>query len=290
MSTSSIAYEHLLPQITFGESIPKIIHQTFKTKDLPEDLLEARLHIQKLNPEWEMKLYDDKDIEQYVRTYYGEKVWDYFLRISPEYGAARADLFRYLVMYREGGVYLDIKSSLTRPLDEVILPTDRILLAHWDNEEGEFHHRWGLYKELRSIPKGEILQWFIIATAGHPFLRQVILSVLYNIDHYNPFMTGVGLYGVLRTTGPIAYTLSISELLPQNPTLYRLSSNYKEWGLVYTIYEGKEKWDQHKKILGNNYNVKTAPVIRVSRTTALLFKPYLFIKEKIKTLYIALRR
>ena len=31
-------------------------------------------------------------------------------RINPQYGAARADLFRYALLYTRGGIYLDIKS------------------------------------------------------------------------------------------------------------------------------------------------------------------------------------
>ena len=35
-----------------------------------------------------------------------------------------ADVFRYLAVYREGGVYLDVKSTVTCPLDEVLSPDD----------------------------------------------------------------------------------------------------------------------------------------------------------------------
>ncbi len=39
---------------------------------------------------------------------------------QPRYGVVLADIFRYLVIYNEGGVYLDIKSTVNRPLDEII--------------------------------------------------------------------------------------------------------------------------------------------------------------------------
>ena len=63
---------------------------------------------------------DDADINEYIGRAYGERLLGEFNRISPSYGATRADFFRYLLLYREGGVYLDIKSSMERPLDEVL--------------------------------------------------------------------------------------------------------------------------------------------------------------------------
>ena len=50
----------------------------------------------------------------YIRREYGESILSCYLRIDPVYGAARADLFRYLLLYRTGGVYLDIKSAARR--------------------------------------------------------------------------------------------------------------------------------------------------------------------------------
>ena len=48
---------------------------------------------------------------------------------------------------------------------------------------------------------------------GHPFLKAVIESVLTNIDSYRPWLDGTGKIGVLRVSGPIAYTLAIHPLL-----------------------------------------------------------------------------
>ena len=36
------------------------------------------------------------------------------------HGAHKADLFRYAVLYVHGGVYMDIKIKLVRPLEEVV--------------------------------------------------------------------------------------------------------------------------------------------------------------------------
>lgn len=77
-----------------------------------------------MNPGWEHRLYDDADIEAFIRESYGDEILAYYHRIDRRYGAARADLFRYLLLYRLGGVYLDIKSTTVRPLDEVLRPDE----------------------------------------------------------------------------------------------------------------------------------------------------------------------
>ncbi len=111
---------HDLPKTEMGKSIPKIIHQTFKTRNLPPELQENVDKLKAKNPGWEYRFYDDSDIIKFISTFYGYEILTYFERINPKYGAARADLFRYLLMYIYGGVYLDIKSTFTRPIDEVL--------------------------------------------------------------------------------------------------------------------------------------------------------------------------
>ncbi len=166
--------------------IPKNIHQTFYTKVLPSEIEKNVVNIRTLNPGWEYRLYDDDDIVEFIKNNYEPFVLGYYNRINPEYGAARADLFRYLLMHKYGGVYLDIKSAPTKPLDTVLMPDDRYLLSHWRNGKGERFEGAGLHPELHNIPGGEFQQWHIVAAPGHPFLKAVIKKVLRNIDRVQP--------------------------------------------------------------------------------------------------------
>ena len=107
-------------------------------------------------------------------------------------------MFRYLLLYKVGGVYLDIKSTATRPLDAVLLPQDQFLLSEWNNDN-DGYDVWGKHYELRGFGGREFQQWYIAASPGHPFLRSVIDNVLANIDTYIPGLHGTGKPGVLRT-------------------------------------------------------------------------------------------
>ena len=72
------------------------------------------------NPGWEHRLYDDERAERLIRDVYGDEMLAIYHKISPDYLAARVDLLCNLIIYDAGGVYLDIKSTFERPLDEIV--------------------------------------------------------------------------------------------------------------------------------------------------------------------------
>ncbi|HEY0028224.1 MAG TPA: glycosyltransferase [Allosphingosinicella sp.] len=253
MSNSDI----VLPRVEEGAAIPRIIHQTFPTKDLPPALLANADRLRSDNPGWDYRLYDDLDIEALILAHYGSAMLAEYRRIDPSYGAARADLFRYLLMYAVGGVYLDIKSSSHQPLDRLREVGARFLLARWDNRAGGRHPNWGLHPELEPFGAGEFQQWHIVCAPGHPFLRAVLERVLHNMAAYRPWVNGVGRDGVIRLTGPIAYTLSIAPLVERHDC--KLFADESDMGLDYSVVPGTS----HKQLFRKHYVNNTASVVRM---------------------------
>lgn len=230
------------PELALGRSIPRIIHQTFRSGPLKPEIQANIAEMKALNPGWDYRFYDDDDVRRYISSSYGPEFLDYFEALHPRYGAARADLFRYLLLYKEGGVYLDIKSRLSRPLNDVLQPTDSFLISQWKNG-------WqGSEKELRHVPGGEYQQWFIIAAPGHPYLKAVIDAVLSNIASYNPLRHSVGKSAVLRVTGPIAYTRVIAAIKDRHP--HRMADSEADLGIHYSIYPKQE----HQAALESHYS------------------------------------
>jgi hypothetical protein len=242
------------PFVALGSKIPRIIHQTFAS-EIPDTLQDAVAGLTSRNPLWEHRLYNNKDVDLFILNNYGKQYQKIYRMISPEYGAARADFFRYLLMYKVGGVYLDLKSSFDRPIDEVISRDESYVLAKWRNEKGEVHEGWGLHDELRKFPRGEFQQWHIIATAGHPFLRAVIDSVVRNIINYDFSKCGAGWSGVLNTTGPIAYTKAIAPLVSDYPCT--IIDNESIMSLTYSVLPKSS----HINLDKNHYIRRTTPVV-----------------------------
>lgn len=194
--------------------IPKTVHQTYKTEKLPSEVNHINCSLKQDNLDWNFVLWTDKHMHDFIYEYYGWDILKLYLRINPRYGAARADLWRYLCIYQLGGVYLDIKSTASAPLSHIIKEDDQYVLCQWDHQfEDERFHRSGMWPELSHIPGGEFQQWHIISTAGHPFLERVINDVINNIQAYDERFDGYGKKATLRVTGPIAYTLAINRII-----------------------------------------------------------------------------
>ena len=257
-----VDYEKLVPKFPFVKGIPQKIVQTCKELGaLPAELKNNIETIRNLHPGWSYLLFDDSAVEEYIKTNYGQDIWSYYNRISPRYGAAKADIFRYLFLYREGGVYLDIKSSVTRSLDEHLLPDDSFLLSFWDNLPGQKHEGTGHYSpSFKDYPRGEIPQWCIISSKGNPLLRKVIIRILWNMDEYNPYVNGVGWTGVVYTTGPVPFSLTIYENMDDD--LVRQVDFFNDFGIVYSIYEEQHgSIPYHASRIKSDYRKEAVPVI-----------------------------
>ncbi len=237
-------------------TIPKLIHQTVASKDGLHPAYIANIAaLRERNPGWEHRLYDDRDIEAFIAGNYDPSVLAAYRRLNPVFGAARADLFRYLLLYKQGGVYLDIKSTVTTPLDEILKPNDAYLLSHWRDP------RWGRYPELG--PDGEFQQWHIVAEPSHPFLAAVIKRVQDNIASYFPARDGSGRIALFRLTGPIAYTQAIEPIRARQP--YRLVEA-EELGFVYTIFGSDDAPGGHMYIQ-KHYSQITESLVLLDRGT-----------------------
>ncbi|MGV6818565.1 MAG: glycosyltransferase family 32 protein [Thiotrichales bacterium] len=238
-----------IDKFPMGERIPKKIFQIFSSsKDLPDELKENINFLKNINPEYEYTLFNEEMVLDYISTNYPQ-LMDYYLRISPVYGSARADFFRYLLMYKEGGVYLDVKSSCRRPLRDLINEDDKYLLSTWDVGS------WGKHLELKS-KHGEYQIFFIISVPGHPFLKEVIESVVRNIDVYKESLHKSSQIGVLNLTGPIAYTIAIERIRKLWP--HRIISSEEE-GLVPSVFGLTSK--RHTELYSNHYSREQSRIV-----------------------------
>lgn len=242
--------------------IPRILHQTFPSAAVPEHLAESIERLRARNPGWSYRLYDDADIERFIDAEFGAEMLAVYRSIAAPYGAARADLFRYLVIYRCGGVYLDIKSTADRPLDEVIGTNDAFIVTQWDNEADQEHAGWGLRRAVAHVPGGEFEQWFIAAAPGHPFLAAVIDKVVARIRDYRPLRDGVGIR-VVDLTGPVVYTRAIAPLLGR--FAHRRVRNHLQLGLRYTVMG----YRAHRALFSGHYTQSIVPMVDQPRPLAM---------------------
>ena len=89
------------------EEIPKVIYQTWHSKTLPSKMAECVEKLKSANPEFKYSLYDDADCRSFIEANFDPEVVYAYDSLLP--GAFKADLWRYCVLYKNGGFYVDIK-------------------------------------------------------------------------------------------------------------------------------------------------------------------------------------
>ena len=97
----------MIKEINVNNNIPLDIYQTWFTKNLPPGMINSINKLKKDNPEFTFYLFDDNDCKTFIKDNFGIKVYDAFENLIP--GAYKADLWRYCILYKKGGIYIDIK-------------------------------------------------------------------------------------------------------------------------------------------------------------------------------------
>lgn len=103
---NSINVTYTLKNI-YNSIIPLNIYQTWSSKYLPPKMLETCNLIKSENPEFNYYLYDDNERREFIKNNFEEKILYAYDNLIP--GAYKADLWRYCILYKNGGIYLDIK-------------------------------------------------------------------------------------------------------------------------------------------------------------------------------------
>jgi len=141
-----------------NKTIPKRIYLCYKTKNIPDYILPNWL---KLNPDYEIKLYDNTDCIQFLKEYYNQHHVDIFNYILD--GPIKADFWRVCILYKMGGIYCDIDIEPLISFNKFV-DSDIILLT------------------ATSINKNELNPQIIITPTNNPILEKCINTYL---DYFN---------------------------------------------------------------------------------------------------------
>ena len=209
-----------------GKHIPRQIFLTMKDvspkfEDLPPHIL-GYLNHQK---HWSSIIADDKYVDKFMREVFANTsvLWAYE-SITPSLFAAKADIWRYSVLYAYGGVYIDADSSFHGNLDRFILPSDKFILSC------ERNPMFACY--LPTYPLGQspvlynnraMLQWMIFSAPQHPFLAQTLTNVVAVIKSIykgkSVLLTNLSQKknAMICATGPVVFTHSIRQIISTAP-------------------------------------------------------------------------
>jgi len=114
--------------------IPKLIHFTFPSKEVAnsknEMILNGLQNLVDLNPGWELKVWEDKEVEEFLIEKLPADEWE---RLKDRHIVEKSDVFRLLLMYYVGGFYQDIDRVANIPFNKLFTKDTKVMLAtHYD--------------------------------------------------------------------------------------------------------------------------------------------------------------
>lgn len=142
--------------------IPRIIHQSWKTKDVPASMREFQESWLKHHPGWEYRLWTDEDNERLIREHYPQ-FEESFHRFTPT--IIKIDFIRLAYMHRFGGIYADMDFEALRPLDSLV-SDGRIAVGRENGGIG-----------IPMCGRPFIVNAFLASPAGHPLLLDIMQAM-----------------------------------------------------------------------------------------------------------------
>ena len=158
----------------YQKQIPKIIHQTYRTANLPSRLQYYVQTWRELNPGWEVRFYDDQACLDFVTQHFPQYLEAY---VSLPKSVEQSDFFRYLIIYKFGGVYTDIDTECKAPLDDILMPTDTMVVG-WEHDSSSS----AMALKDHYVRTMQVLQWTFMAAPGHPALLDICEFIKSNYD------------------------------------------------------------------------------------------------------------
>ena len=112
--------------------VPRDIYQTWHSDKMPSKMTACVESLKRDNPEFTHHLFSDTDCREFIKDNYDEEVLSAYDTLVP--GTFKADLWRYCVLYKKGGVYLDIKYKCNEGGKLKDLATDNFFVREYNGE------------------------------------------------------------------------------------------------------------------------------------------------------------
>jgi mannosyltransferase OCH1-like enzyme len=135
--------------------IPRVVHQLWKTEDIPARWQDAVASVKRYHKGWEYRLWTDAQVDAYVREHQ-PRFYPVFAGFDRH--IMRVDVFRYILMHDIGGVYCDLDYEFVRPFDYG--DADLVLSLEFDEAYGD--------------DMNQVANYVFASAKGHPLWRDVL--------------------------------------------------------------------------------------------------------------------
>lgn len=212
------------PRVISG--VPLVIYQSWHINEVPKNMKNTINKLIRMNPEFDYYLYSDEASRDFIAKNYSEEVLGAFDSLKP--GAFKSDLWRYCILYKIGGVYLDIKYYSVYPIIEMIKKTPLIFVKDLPAACATSSRPYGIYNA------------FMVSPPNHPIFINCINEIVAN--------TKMKIYGTcsLDITGPCLLSkmmINYDKYVNDKDKIYKnLKWNFSQFGSYFqTIWYNNER-------------------------------------------------
>ena len=228
-----------------NKNFEKNIFQTHKSIEYinsKEKVLNAMHSWMKYSYKFNYKFYTNEMCEEFMQNNFSEDIYNAYMKLPEFIPVLRADLWRYCIIYKYGGIYADADTiCLIDP--DILLNDDALLVCapEYDNVH--------------------LCQWIFSAPANSPILKSIIdLSVKRILEtneikgeHIIHYLTGPGVFtdgieNYLKENNLPTYNEKKTYIKYINPILDVFNDNFFHNHVVKHLFTGRDEdgWFNHR--------------------------------------------
>ena len=212
-------------------NIPKKIHQTWKSKNIPENYKNLVDSWKNKHPSWEYNLYDDQDCINFIKNYHPNLLHGYLILKEP---VMKADMFRYLILYQFGGLYTDLDTEALKPFDSLLDGDYKMVIGiELDFDKTSFSKMAPVYNDFykKNNLNRQYIQYCFLSAPQNPILLEIAIEIARNADKQ---LHPIKQVNTIIKTGPGIYSKIIQKYIDKGYPVKVLDTKYLS-GIESTI-------------------------------------------------------
>jgi predicted SAM-dependent methyltransferase len=217
------------------KKIPKRFFSTWKTSLINSEQASYLKQFRELHPEFTFEFYDDDAMDQYMIDYWRDHpIFEVYK--NSVYGASKADIWRYCILYHKGGIYLDFDSAILFDMNSI--PENNSELISFESNKldlfvtdeslpnFEFFKIRNFKKDELSHAEYPVLQWCLIFSKGHRILEIAINNIVEQSSFYiNKVFTSAH-NAIINFTAPIQLTNAVWKYVEEGNQVNQLGIDF----------------------------------------------------------------
>tara|TARA_Y200000002_G_scaffold304213_1_gene259803 strand:- start:863 stop:1675 length:813 start_codon:yes stop_codon:yes gene_type:complete len=193
-----------------NQKITPIVYQTWVDNKFGKTHKRSLLKFRNINKNLSFKIFTNPMMEEYMLQKWGNKNI-YTIFKNALIGPLKTDIFRYCILYDQGGYYFDISRACKIPLTKLHNKTSKFIITYEDTNCFIPPNNKNVF--LLKRPFSHILQWGLAFEKKNKFLELLIKEISKSYPFYKNKIFENPKLAVLNFTGPGMYTKVMRDYL-----------------------------------------------------------------------------